>query len=351
LEVALATMGAPLRREQRRDAAREPGLEIHESAFRLEWMSDPWDDVRRAGDWLLELEERAAPDVVHLNQYCFGSLPFRAPVLMTGHSCVLSWWRAVRGGDPPAEWSVYAREVRRGLAGAALVTAPTQAMLDALELRYGPLGAACVIPNGRSLPAGDERRKEPLFLTAGRIWDDAKNLRALEAIAGDLPWPAYVAGENRSPEGGVREYSHCHFLGALNPEEMADWMRRASVYVLPARYEPFGLSILEAALAGCALVLGDIPSLRELWDGAAAFVSPASPGALAHALRRMAGSVEERTSLAARAQQRARQFTPGRMAAAYADAYRAAAGRPADLGSNADRSGAFQTARSFPLGD
>ena len=35
---------------------------------------------------------------------------------------------------------------------------------------------------------------------------------------------------------------------------------------LPARYEPFGLSILEAALSGCALVLGDLPSLRELWD-------------------------------------------------------------------------------------
>ncbi len=32
---------------------------------------------------------------------------------------------------------------------------------------------------------------------------------------------------------------------------------------LPARYEPFGLSVLEAALSGCALVLGDIPSLRE----------------------------------------------------------------------------------------
>jgi glycosyltransferase involved in cell wall biosynthesis len=195
------------------------------------------------------------------------------------------------------------------------------------------------------------REKEPFFLTAGRVWDDAKNLRALEAIATGLPWPVYVAGDNRGPEGGVRECSHCRFLGALDTEEMADWMRRASVYVLPARYEPFGLSVLEAALAGCALVLGDIPSLRELWDGAASFVSPASPEALAHALRRMAGSVEERTSLAARAQQRARQFTPGRMAAAYADAYRAAAGRPADLGSNADRSGAFQTARSFPLGD
>jgi glycosyltransferase involved in cell wall biosynthesis len=49
-------------------------------------------------------------------------------------------------------------------------------------------------------------------------------------------------------------------------------LARASIYVHPARYEPFGLAILDAALAGCALVLGDIPSLRELWHDAAIFV-------------------------------------------------------------------------------
>jgi hypothetical protein len=44
--------------------------------------------------------------------------------------------------------------------------------------------------------------------------------------------------------------------------------------VLPARYEPFGLSVLEAALSGCALVPGDIASLRGNWDGVAEFVCP-----------------------------------------------------------------------------
>jgi glycogen synthase len=54
----------------------------------------------------------------------------------------------------------------------------------------------------------------------------------------------------------------------------ADWYARASIYALPARYEPFGLSALEAALSGCALILGDIPSLREVWLEAAPYVSP-----------------------------------------------------------------------------
>ena len=52
------------------------------------------------------------------------------------------------------------------------------------------------------------------------------------------------------------------------------WMARAAIYALPARYEPFGLTALEAGLSGCALVLGDIPSLREVWGETACFVPP-----------------------------------------------------------------------------
>ena len=60
-------------------------------------------------------------------------------------------------------------------------------------------------------------------------------------------------------------------------------MGRAAIYALPARYEPFGLSILEAALSGCALVIGDIPSLREIWADAALFVpSDGHDAPLAH---------------------------------------------------------------------
>ena len=59
---------------------------------------------------------------------------------------------------------------------------------------------------------------------------------------------------------------------------------RAAIYALPAHYEPFGLSILEAAMSGCALVLGDIPSLREIWGDAAVFVHPDNRDAVARCL-------------------------------------------------------------------
>ena len=59
-------MGAPLSEAQRRQVAGVPGVTVHESGYRLEWMSNPWDDVSRAGDWLLALEARLAPDMMNL---------------------------------------------------------------------------------------------------------------------------------------------------------------------------------------------------------------------------------------------------------------------------------------------
>jgi glycogen(starch) synthase len=98
-------------------------------------------------------------------------------------------------------------------------------------------------------------------------------------------------------------------------------MAQAGIYALPARYEPFGLSVLEAALSGCALVLGGIDSLQELWDDAACYVPPGDVDALAATITTLAGDDHARVTLAARARTRARERTPERMAAAYRDLY------------------------------
>src|SRR5689334_6585826 len=70
--VTLATMGAPLSAAQSREAADLNNLEIEQSSFKLEWMQEPWADVQKAGDWLLEIEERVQPDLIHLNGYVHG---------------------------------------------------------------------------------------------------------------------------------------------------------------------------------------------------------------------------------------------------------------------------------------
>lgn len=322
--VTLAALGAP-RPDQRRAAEALQGVELRAAPFRLEWMERPWEEVRAAGAWLLGLEDELVPDVVHLNQYSFGLLPFRAPRLVVGHSCVSSWWWAVHGELPPRSWDRYRLEVARGLHAAGAVVAPTRAMARALEELYGLTdGSILTIPNARR-PEGfrPAYRKEPLVLSAGRLWDEAKNLRALDAAAGGVPWEVVVAGPTEPPEGaGPRARpARVRLLGTLEPRELADWYGRASLYALPARYEPFGLSVLEAALSGCALVLGDVESLRETWDGAARFVDPDDPEELAATLRELAADAAGRLELAATALGRALELTPERQARRYLKLY------------------------------
>jgi glycosyltransferase involved in cell wall biosynthesis len=324
----IATMGAPLSPAQWEEAHAVPNVRIHESEFKLEWMPDPWADVRAAGDWLLQLEHRTRPDIVHLNGFAHGVLPFRAPLMVVGHSCVASWWEAVKGESAPAEWDYYRQTMRNGLQGARVIAAPTDAMLMALCRHYGPFSSEFhlrVLPNSRNpelFPYAPAHQKEPMILSAGRLWDEAKNISALEAAAATLSWPVLIAGDS-----GEAETAHAatRRLGHVTPTVLAGWLRRAAIYALPARYEPFGLSILEAALAGCALVLGDIPSLREVWgDRAALYVPPADPVALQRALCRLSADDTERARLSLAARDRALHYTPRRMAAAYLTAYAAA---------------------------
>jgi glycosyltransferase involved in cell wall biosynthesis len=164
--------------------------------------------------------------------------------------------------------------------------------------------------------------KQPFVFAAGRLWDQAKNLGTLDRVAKELEWPVYVAGESQHPAGGEHQrFKHCRTLGPLPAEDVAGWLRRASIYAFPAKYEPFGLSVLEAALAGCTLVLSDLPTLRELWDGAAVFVSPDEQPTLRLAIQSLIEDSGLRNALAMRARRRASELTPQRMARAYLEVY------------------------------
>jgi glycogen synthase len=321
IDVVLATMGAPLNEQQRTAVQQVANIMLCESAWKLEWMEAPWDDVAAAGAWLLDLEALTQPDIVHLNGYAHGALPWQSSTLIVGHSCVLSWFAAVKGIAPPADWERYQQEVRRGLHAADLVTAPTEAMLTVLRTHYGGFRAAPVVYNGLQMSHFPPLAKQPYILTAGRVWDEAKNIAVLAHVAPQLSWPVLVAGEERHPEGGTVRFATVPQLGKLAPADLALRLGHAAIFALPARYEPFGLTVLEAGLAGCALVLGDIPSLREVWDGAALFVPPDQPDALAEALEHLIQDVWWRELMAQRARARALRYTPALMAHAYVRLY------------------------------
>jgi glycosyltransferase involved in cell wall biosynthesis len=321
IQILIATMGGPLQPAHRASLGDLRAVEIVESEFKLEWMDDPWHDVILAAGWLLELEREFVPDVVHLNGYVHAALPWRAPRLVVGHSCVCSWFEALRGRTAPPAWRPYAERVRRGLRAADAVSAPTQHMLDTLYRLYGPFARHAPIYNGRSSRLFRTGPKEPFILTAGRLWDEARNTAALDRAAADLDWPVFAAGPPAASGRRDDECRHLKLLGTLDEPTRADWYRRAAIFALPARYEPFGIAALEAALSGCALVLGDVPSLREVWGDAASFVAPDDPRQLQQTLRQLTSDDRLRERMACRAYQRAQRYTPPRMATGYLKLY------------------------------
>ena len=108
-----------------------------------------------------------------------------------------------------------------------------------------------------------------------------------------LAWPVYVAGDAADPDGSIpRTPAAAACWASCRHEMLADWYSRASIYALPARYEPFGLSVLEAALSGCALVLGDIAEpAGNLGRCGRSSCAPDDPDALRDALGELIASL------------------------------------------------------------
>jgi glycosyltransferase involved in cell wall biosynthesis len=308
VETVLAVAGPPPSREQRGRLDAAPLAAWHARPYALEWMEEPWEDVERMGAWLHELVEELEPDLVHLNGYVHGALELGPPSLVAGHSCVLSWHEAVRRRPAGAEWGRYREAVREGLAGADALVAPTRSLLAELVRLYRPRCPAEAIPNGMAAGALRPLPKERYVLGVGRAWDEAKNLGALERVAPLLSAPVLVAGEGST-------------VGRVGAERLRELYGHAAILAAPARYEPFGLVALEAALCGCALVLGDLPTYREVWEDAAVYVDPFEDDSLAEAVERLLADDLERERLGRAARRRALTFTRERMAAAYLDRY------------------------------
>lgn len=321
VEIALACLGAPPSDAQRAEALTLPHITMFEHPSALEWMDNPWSDVDASGEWLRTIADRFGADLVQLCSYSHASLDWPTPVVLVAHSCVFSWWRAVHGGSPPATWAEYHRRVSAGVASADVVIAPSEGMLASLREFYTEPKRACVIPNARSPRPFRPRTSLPVVLSAGRLWDPAKNIAALARVAADLPWPVLVAGNTTAPDGRTIQFENVRLLGNLAEHTLAAWLGCAGIYALPAVYEPFGLSVLEAALSRCPLILSDIPTLREHWDDAALFVPPNDDVALRDALLALIADGRLRYRLAHRAFERAREFSPAQKAQRYLAEY------------------------------
>jgi glycosyltransferase involved in cell wall biosynthesis len=165
--------------------------------------------------------------------------------------------------------------------------------------------------------------REEAFLYVGRYvpekaFGDLLDAYAAYRAASADPWPLYCAGA-----GPLRDMLEGRpgvvDLGFVQPDALPALLRdKASAFVLPSRYEPWGVALQEAAASGLPLVASDGcgAAVHLLQDGLNGCLFEAgNPADLAQCLLRVASLAPERRAEWGRASfELSRQFTPRRWA-------------------------------------
>ena len=319
------------------------GLEYRPTAFRLDWMQDAEHDFEDSSAYLAALAKELKPNLLHLNHPSYGNLDVDTPKIVVAHGDLINWWKAVHGHEPKeTQWlRWYRQRLNEGLHEADMVVAPTVCMLDSIRSSYvfsrhlsyasSASGQTRVIYHGRSPVAFNPYgKKENSILAVGRLLDPSTQLGLLTQYNHALP--ISIVGSSAvtpMPRLPIRadvklavDGNAVSMKGPQNETQMRDLYSRSSVYVATARYEPFGMTAVEAAFSRCVIVANDIPSHREVWGDAALYFRTNDAASLANTLERLIEDRELCKNYAGRAFQRAHScFTANRMIDEYVSLY------------------------------
>jgi glycosyltransferase involved in cell wall biosynthesis len=189
---------------------------------------------------------------------------------------------------------------------------------------------------------GDLRLRCPLpaeFLLTVTHLHHSKNLLTLLRGYAERPaswrqrYPLVVAGDfdpegRRSLAAWLREMDledQVVVPGMVADQELAALYNACHFFVMPSRYEGFGLPVLEAMSCGAAVVAADAAALPEVVGEAGLRVDPEDPASFAAAFERLAGESGLLPSLRSAALERAARFSPRQLGEATLECYQRAA--------------------------
>ena len=309
------------------------GLDYRPTAFRLEWMQEAEEDVPESSAFLFALVQELRPDILHLNQFCYGNLPVDVPKVVMAHSDLLTYEQALQDRTPrrsPTKW--YRDTIMRGIAGADAVIAPSAWMLDQIcECYRSPRRGEVIYPGRNPIFFNPYISKDDSVLAVGRLVDAGKQVFLLTQH--EHPVPVCIVGAEQTvavPRIPIRAdvkvavaETSVAICGPQTEAQLRALYSRASVFAATARYDPLGMQAVEAALSRCAIVANDIPSFREIWDDAALYFQTNDAASLAECIRLLNDDRAMRRAYAELAYTRARErFNSKRMIDEYLELYR-----------------------------
>lgn len=310
------------------------GLDYRPTAFRLEWMQDAEEDLPESTAFLAAIVREVRPDVLHLNQFCYGNLPIDVPRVVMAHGDLLTWKQAVNDRSPrsaqPTGW--YHETVVNGILGADAVVAPSAWMLDQVRAWYvRPQRGTVIYPGRNPIFFNPYVSKDDCVLAVGRLVDASKQISLLTQHKHSIP-VCIVGAEQTVPVPRIpiradvkvaTDETSVAIRGPQTEAQLRALFSRAAIYAATARYEPLGMPALEAAFSRCAIVANDIPCFRETWGDAALYFRTNDAASLAESIRILNEDRPMRRAYAELAYSRARErFTTKRMIEEYLQLYR-----------------------------
>jgi glycosyltransferase involved in cell wall biosynthesis len=301
------------------------GLDYRPTAFHLEWMQDAEEDLAESSAFLCELVRELRPDLLHLNQFCYGNLPVDVPRVVMAHGDLITWSHAVHSHASQSERSLkwYRNTVLAGLAGADAVVAPSSWMLDRISEYYRrPQRAEVIYPGRNPIFFNPYVSKDDCVLAVGRMVDAGKQVFLLTQQPYSVP-VCIVGAEHTVPTPRIpiradvkvaTDQTSVAIRGPQTEAQLRALYSRASIYAATARYDPLGMAALDGAFSRCAIVANDIPSFREIWGDAALYFRTNDAASLAENISKLNDDRAMRRAYAELAYSRARErFTTKRM--------------------------------------
>ncbi|HEV3124164.1 MAG TPA: glycosyltransferase family 4 protein [Candidatus Dormibacteraeota bacterium] len=165
---------------------------------------------------------------------------------------------------------------------------------------------------------GEAKREPERVLFVGRLeWEKGPldAVRCIRHLAQDRRGLRGVVIGRGALEGAVRNAVDSarragvsiDLLGAVSDDELAEQFARATVVIVPSRYEGLGLVALEAMAGGAAVVGTDVTGLRDAVGDRGVLVEPDAPDRLADAVAMLLDHPAQRGELTARAREHVRE--------------------------------------------
>ena len=130
---------------------------------------------------------------------------------------------------------------------------------------------------------------------------------AVRLVIAGSPDPRYLDATNFARQRGLD--ADIEWRGYISGQQLVAAYQQADVFVLPSRYEGFGLTVLEAMACGTPVVCSNVSSLPEVAGDAALLVAPDDAADMAQAIRRIMEEPGLAAALRAKGLQRAAGFS------------------------------------------